>query len=235
MQKNVKRLLPSLSIAIPAYNEGMNVEWVLLNTLSEAPKYLQDFEIIVIDDGSTDNTGQIADRFSRKDTRVRVVHKENGGYGEAMLRGIREAKKDYVAYMPADGQFLIADMKRCFKLMGRADLILGFRKTRTDYSFYRHILSHGYIWLLFLLFGLTFRDVNWLNIWKVDEVKKIKVASRGVFILAEIILNFRKRGLKIAEAPSYYRKRRGGKVKNAKLSIAFQTLIDAFKYRMYYE
>lgn len=229
MQKDIKQKLPSLTIAIPAYNEETNLEWVLKNTLEKAPQYLSDYEIVVINDGSKDKTGKIADKFAKKYREVRVVHQENKGYGEAMLRGIKEAKKKFVAYMPADGQFLVEDMKYCLPYMREADLILGARGSRADYTVYRLILSYTYLVILRLLFGITFQDVNWLNIWRTKEVQKLKVQSRGIFLLAEIVVRFRKKGLKVVEAPSFYRPRTAGKAKNAKLSLAFQTLVDAIK------
>lgn len=229
MQK-INKKLPSLTIAIPAYNEEENLEWVLKNTLSHAPKHLSDFEIVVIDDGSFDKTGQIADSFAKKYKAIRVIHKRNGGYGDAMLKGIKEAKKEFVAYMPADGQFLIRDMVNCFPHMEKADLILGYRGIRKDYTLYRKIISYGNMFVLWLFFGLSYKDVNWLNIWRTKEVKKIKVKSRGVFLLAEIIINFKRKKLKIFEAPSFYRVRRGGKVKNAKPSVALKALKDALSF-----
>lgn len=222
--------LHGLTIAIPSYNEEENLEWVLKNTVTDARKYLSDFEILIIDDGSTDNTGEIADKFAKKNKTIRVIHQKNGGYGEAMLRGILEAKKEFVAYMPADGQFLVKDMVNCFPLMNSSDLILGYRGSRLDYTLYRKILSYGYIFLLWLLFGLSYRDVNWLNIWKTEEVKKLAIKSRGVFLLAEIIIHFKRKKLIIVEAPSFYRVRRGGKVKNAKPKVALQTLKDALNF-----
>lgn len=229
MQKDIKQRLSSLTIAIPAYNEETNLEWVLKNTLEKAPQYLSDYEILVINDGSKDKTGKIADKFAKKYREVRVIHQENKGYGEAMLRGIKEAKKKFVAYMPADGQFLVEDMKYCLPFMKNADLILGARGSRADYSVYRLIISYTYLIVLRILFGVTFQDVNWLNIWNTKKVKNLKIDSRGVFLLAEIVIRFQKKGLKIVEAPSNYRRRMGGKVKNSKFSVAFQTLYDACK------
>lgn len=230
MQKlSSSKISSGFTIAIPAYNEEENLGWVLKNTLAEAQKHLLDFEIVVIDDGSTDRTGKIADTFAKKNKHVRVVHQKNGGYGEAMLRGIKEAKKEFVGYMPADGQFLLKDMLNCLILAEQADLILGYRGIRKDYGFYRKTLSYGYIFLLRVLFGLTYKDVNWLNIWRTKEVRKIKIKSRGVFLLAEIIINFKRKNLRIIEAASFYRIRRSGKVKNAKPKVALQTLNDAVK------
>lgn len=229
MQKRIIKNLPSLTISIPAYNEEDNIRLVLENTIKNAPKYLSDFEIIIVNDGSTDKTGEIADYFSKKYKFIRVFHQKNKGYGEAMLKGIREAKKDFVAYMPSDGQFLVEDMKYCLPLMKKADLILGARGSRADYTPYRLFLSYSYLTILKILFGINFQDVNWLNIWKTKEVHKIKINSRGIFLLAEVVIRFQKKGLKVVEAKSNYRPRKGGKAKNAKFSIALKTLADAVK------
>src|SRR3990167_9166153 len=149
-----------------------------------------------------------------------------------MLRGIRAARKDFVAYMPADGQFLVRDMRHCFPHMRNADLILGYRGPRVDYSVYRHILSQSYLFLLRLLYGLRYRDVNWLTIWRTRDVQKMSVTSRGIFLLAEIVIRFKRKGLRIVEAPSFYRPRRGGRVKNTKFRIVLRTLLDALLFRL---
>lgn len=234
MSKKVKRKLPSLTIAIPAYNEEVSLPWVIRDIMKEAPQYLSDYEIIIIDDGSTDKTGIVADQLSKKYPFIRVVHQQNKGYGEAMLAGIKEAKKTFVAYMPADGQFLLRDMQFCLPYMNEADLILGSRGSRADYTTYRLILSYTYLIILRMLFGITYQDVNWLNIWRTKEVQKLRISSRGIFLLAEIVIRFKKKGLRIVEAPSFYRPRRAGKAKNARLSIAFRTLLDALRLYFWY-
>lgn len=221
---------PSITIAIPAYNEEENIEWVIKDTLKSLPKYFKDFEVVVVNDGSTDNTGEIADRLAKRRKVLRVVHQENAGYSQAMLAGIKAAKKEYIAYMPADGQFLVSDMRHCFETMEGADLVLGYRGGRPDYNTKRMIFSYGYLTLLTLLFDIKYMDVGWVNIWKTKKVQKLKLTcAKGIFILTEIVVRFRKKGYKIVEAPSYYRIRRAGEVKNAKLKVVFATLLNALK------
>ena len=227
MSKKLKDRLPSLTIAIPAYNEEKNIKFVIQDTLKNAPSYLSDFEILIVDDGSTDDTGKIADDLAKKYIEVRVIHQKNKGYGEAMLRGIQDAKKEFVCYMPADGQFLVRDMIYCLPLMEKADLILGARGSRADYSTYRLILSYTYLIILRILFGIKFQDINWLNIWNTKKVQELQIDSRGVFILAEIVIKFQKKGYRVMEGPSYYRPRHGGRAKNSKLSVALKTFFDA--------
>ena len=224
---------PGITIAIPAYNEEENIGWVVKDCLKNLPKYFSEYEILVVNDGSHDKTGEIVDNLAKQHKNVRVIHQPNAGYSAAMLKGIRNAKKDFVAYLPADGQYLVTDMAKMYPLMEESDLVLGYRGIRKDYNLYRKILSYGYLIFLWLLFGITVKDLNGPNIWRTKEVNKLKeiysVKSKGVFLLAEIVARFKIKGLKISEAPSIYRSRRGGAVKNARLSVSVLTAIDALR------
>src|SRR3989344_869345 len=230
MVKSTKNLY-SLSIVIPAYNEEDSLEWLVRDMIKDAPKFeINDLEIIIVNDGSTDKTYEIADNLSKKHKVVRVIHKKNGGYCSALLAGIKEAKKNYIAYFPADGQTLIRDIKKCIPLLGKADLILGDRGERLDYSLYRMFISHVYLILLRLLYGNPYRDINWFHIWKREKIQSMNLTSKGIFILAEIVIRFRKKNYLIKEASVPYRSRRSGEAKNAKLSIAWQTLVDLLRF-----
>jgi len=229
----MEKTYPSITIAIPAYNEEENIEWVVKESLKTLPRYFKDFEIVVVDDGSTDKTGKIADRLARNHKRTRAIHQPNGGYSKAMLAGIRAAKKEFVAYMPADGQYLIHDMAKMYPLMESSDIVLGYRGIRKDYNLYRKILSYGYLIFLWLLFRIRVKDLNGPTIWRTKEVSRLKriysADSKGVFILAEIVARFKKAGLRISEAPSIYRPRRAGEVKNTRFRVVRETLQDAIK------
>lgn len=227
------KLKPSITIAIPAYNEEENIEWVTKDTLKCLPKYFRDYEVIIIDDGSTDKTGEIADKLANRDSHLRVIHQPNGGYSRAMLTGIMAAKKEFVAYMPADGQFLVDDMRHCFEKLNDNDLVLGYRGSRPDYTLKRIIFSYGYLLLLLFLFGIRWIDVGWVNIWRTKEVQKLKLnAGGGIFILTEIVVRFMRKGLRIDEAPSYYHIRKSGEVKNAKMKVVRDTFLSALKLKL---
>lgn len=222
-----------ITIVIPAYNEEENIEWVLKDTQKNLPKYFKDFEIVIVDDGSTDKTGRIADKLAKNYPTVKVIHQPNGGYSKAMLTGIMASTKDYVAYMPADGQFLVEDMRHCFEIMTRNDLVLGYRGSRPDYTVKRIIFSYGYLLLLLFLFGIRWIDVGWVNIWRTSKIQKLKIsAAGGIFILTEIVVRFMRKDLKIDEAPSYYHVRKSGEVKNAKLKVVFDTFLSALKLKL---
>lgn len=223
--------LPSLSIVIPAYNEKENLEWLVKDMIRECPKYgLKDVEILIVDDGSTDKTGEIADLLSKRFKAVRAIHKQNGGYCSAILRGIKEAKKDYIAYFPADGQTLIEDMVKCLPYLGKVDLILGDRGERRDYSAYRLFISHMNLILIRTFFNNRYKDINWFHIWKRKRIQQLETVSNSVFILAEIVIRFKNRNYQIAEASVPYRSRIRGKAKNANLRVAFQAFRDLIKF-----
>ncbi len=220
----------SITIAIPAYNEEENISTVVRDTLKKLPKYFKDYEIVVIDDGSSDETGEIVDKIALKNKNLRVIHQKNQGFSKAMITGIRAAKKEFVAYMPADGQFMVDDMRHCFEVLKDSDLILGYRGGRQDYSARRVFFSYGYLLLLMILFDIKYMDVGWVNIWRTNKVQKMKfTAAGGIFVLTEIVVRFKKKGFRILEAPSYYHPRMAGEVKNAKLKVVANTFWNALK------
>jgi len=228
---NIREDLPSLSIVIPAYNEEDNLEWFVRDTMKDSPKYgINNYEIVIVDDGSIDATGKIADILAKEYKTIRVIHKKNGGYCSAMLAGIKEAKKDYIAYFPADGQTLIKDIAKCIPYLGKVDLIMGDRGKRLDYTPYRLFISHIYLILLRIFFNNRYRDINWFHIWKRKRIQNMEIISKGIFILAEIVIRFKNKKYLIAEASVPYRSRRSGEAKNAKLNIAWQTFVDLLRF-----
>ena len=118
---------PSLSIVIPAYNEEESLGFVIEDILNNVPTYFGDWEIIVVDDGSTDKTPEIADSYAKKSAHIRVIHQPNSGYNQAMITGLGTATKEYVGYMQADGQNRVQDFKKCYALLPDYDLIVAGR------------------------------------------------------------------------------------------------------------
>lgn len=221
---------PSLSIVIPAYNEAESLGYVVADTLRDLPKAVGDFEIIIVDDGSTDNTPQIARVFAARNSHVRVIHQKNSGFSSAMITGIRAAKKKYVAYMHAGGQDLVRDMVNCIKIMPKYDLVLGIRGKRIDYNFYRLILSHGAAIVYRVLFGIRNEDVHWVYIWNTKKVQKLKLDPKGgIFLLVESLIKFKRKGYSIGEASAPYRPRYGGDNKNTSIKVVWATFASMVK------
>ncbi len=222
---------PSLSIIIPVYNEENSIGYVLDDTLKNLPQLVSNFEIIIIDDGSKDKTPAIIKSFGKKFKRVNVISQKHFGYAKALAIGIKTAKKDYVANMQGNGQDLIRDMVNSIKVMGNYDLTIGIRGKRIDYDLYRFILSYGGMLLYRLLFGIKYEDVHWSYIWKRKELTKLTIDSNsGLFCLVETLIEFQKRGLKIAEIASPYRPRFAGASKITDTRNIFKLLLSMFKF-----
>lgn len=221
---------PSLTIVIPAYNEEESLGYVLQDTIKDLPKYIKDYEIIIVDDGSLDSTLQIAKSYSDKNKQIKIIRQKNGGFNDALIAGIKLAKKDYVAYMQADGQDLIRDMVNCVRVMGNYDLVLGIRGKRIDYNLYRLFLSFSAQILYRILFDIRYEDVHWVYIWKTKEIQKLKPDKNGgMFLLVESLIKFREKGLKIGEASSPYRPRYAGQNKNDNHRVIIRTFLSMLK------
>lgn len=218
--------LPSLSIVIPAYNEEDGLGFVLDDVLKNLRTYVKDFEIIVVDDGSTDRTSEIADDFARKNKRITVIHQSNSGYNKAMITGLAVATMDYVGYFQADGQNLVGDFKNYYALLPEYDLVIVGRGKPHDYNLLRLLFHYGGFVLYYILFGIRYTDPHWVYFWKRDEIQKLKLdPDGGVFLLVESLIKFRRKGLRIIEMPSVaYRPRMGGQQKAIHPTVIWRTL-----------
>jgi len=224
-----RRLSCSLSIVIPAFNEKKGLAQVVPQLYVELEQYISDYEVIVVDDGSTDETPSVLDELivAFPDLVVKTLP-NNMGYGFALMRGIELSTKEFVAYVPADGQFSVADMRHCFEVLEGSDLVLGYRGGRSDYTFQRILLSYGYLIFLFLLFRLRYSDVGWVHIWRTQAIRPLRLeGDRGIFILTEIIIRLKRCGAVISEAPSYYHPRVSGEPKNTKFIVIMKTIRSA--------
>lgn len=220
----------SLSVVIPTYNEEENIAWVVDDTMQKLPEYFDDFEVIVVDDGSSDETPAICEELQKRFDQLRIIRKKNEGFSRAIRDGIDASRKEFIVYQPADGQFTVDDMRHCFEVMEANDMVLGYRGGRPDYTLWRMMMTHGYLMLLALLFGIRHMDVGWVTIWRADKVKTIDLSGTGgVFILAETLVRFMRKGYRIGEAPSFYHVRKSGTVKNATMSIVLKTVGNALK------
>ncbi|MFC1625817.1 glycosyltransferase family 2 protein [Patescibacteria group bacterium] len=219
----------SLSIVIPAYNEEESLGYVLKDTLKNLPNIVKDFEIIIVNDGSTDKTKKIAKSFARKARQVRLINQRNYGFSRALINGIKVAKKDRVTYMQSDGQDLVRDLVNCFRIMHKYDLVLGIRGKRIDYDPFRLLLSYGGLIVYRVLFGITHEDVHWVYIWNTKEIQRLKLnPDGGMFTLVESLIKFKRMGLKTGEATSPYRPRYAGVSKSTSSKVLGKTLSSIF-------
>lgn len=172
-----------------------------------------DYEIIIVEDGSTDGTAELASELARRYPRVRVVRQPgNSGYGAAVIRGIAEAKKDYVFYTDADKQYDYGQFLTYWPLSAHYDVVIGYRRRRQD-PFTRHIFARGYAFLLKLFFGFRWRDADCsFKFFRRQAIADINLVSRSGFVEAELLLKCFIHGLKIKQVPVRHFARAAGTV-----------------------
>lgn len=227
----------SISVFFPAYFDEGNIAKVVENAVKVLEELkLKDYEVIVIEDGSPDKTGEVADEVAGKYEKVRVIHHEkNMGYGATLKDGFTSAKLDYVFYTDGDNQFDLEEFKRFVALIPFADVIVGYRKKK-QYSLYRKFTSLSYNYLLKLIFGLDYWDIDCaFKLFKRDLFDKIQINSVDAFIDAEIMLKAKLLGYKSIEMGVTHLPRIDGVSTGARPSVILRTIREVWEYRKEYK
>ena len=227
----------SLSVFFPAYYDEKNIDKVVHKAVevveSMNPK---DYEIIIIEDGSPDKTGEVADALAVLYPKVRVIHHpKNLGYGATLRDGFLNAKMDYVFYTDGDNQFDLDEMKKFVALIPFSDIVVGYRKEK-QYSLYRKFTSLCYNYLLRLIFDIHYWDIDCaFKLFKADLFKKIEIKSIDAFIDAEIMLKAEQLGYTVTELGVKHLPRVDGISTGARPSVIFRTIKEVFDYRKEYK
>ena len=212
--------LPELSIFFPFWNEEKNLENVVKKAILVAQKIADKWEIIMIDDGSSDNTLNTAKKLAKENPNLFVVsHGKNRGYGAALKSGFENARYKYVVFNDGDGQFDFSEVTKFLEKIDSADIVIGFRKKRLDNPF-RHILMNLLkVWDL-VFFGFHYKDIDCgFKLFKKDALEKIMpLKSEGAMITTEILAKAKRKKLKIAQVevshfPRIYGDQSGGNLR----------------------
>lgn len=226
-------LSESLSVVIPAYNEQGSLAQLVRETLRDAKKVVKDFEIIIVNDGSSDKTAVIADLLAKTYKNVKVIHhKENKGLAFAWRTGIEACQKDIILYIEGDGQQPFCDQYNLLEKIKHADLVLGVRSERFDYTLFRKALSSGYLFLIWLLFNLKYKDVGWSQAYRRIIFTKVKMKSVTPFFDTEVIIKAQKFGFRVVEAVSFYRPRQKGFTTLGNLKTACSMFKEMLKMKL---
>ena len=220
----------SISIFFPCHNEQENVGRTVEKALEVMEKLNADFEIIIVDDGSSDRTGQIADEIAERDDRIKVVHhKHNLGYGAALQSGFKTATKELVFYTDGDGQFDMNEMPPLLSLMEQYDIVSCYRLNRRD-STIRKI--NGWCWtrLVCLMFGLKIRDIDCaFKLYKREIFDKIELSSTGALIDAEILARAVRKDYRIIQKGVHHYPRTAGEQSGASIRVVLRAFEELFK------
>jgi glycosyltransferase involved in cell wall biosynthesis len=189
----------SLSIVVPAYNEEKLLRGTIEHLVRTAPLHTDAAEIIIVNDGSKDSTDTLANELAAKHEIVSVYHQSpNQGFGATVRHGFQKAQYTYVTYIPVDYHFSAKEFDMYLSLIKYADIVIGYRRERRkELGFYPWMVSSFYHLMVNLVFRLNFYDVNWIHLYRREQLEDFVGQSEGVFLLAETLINAKRLGLKI--------------------------------------
>ncbi|HEX9067642.1 MAG TPA: glycosyltransferase family 2 protein [Ktedonobacterales bacterium] len=219
-----------LSIVLPAYNEEAVIAETVAQCVSTLSSLAPDYEIVIVNDGSRDRTGEIADQLAAENPRVKVVHnRPNRGYGGALTAGFDVVTKQLAFFMDSDGQFDITDIARLIRLREEGHrVVLGYRQHRNDPRL-RLINAWGWNTLVSLLFGLRVRDVDCaFKLFDTNLMRVCDVRSEGAMVNTELLVKMRKLGVAFVEVPVRHYPRTHGQATGADVRVilhAFRELL----------
>lgn len=219
-----------ISIFFPCYNEEENVERVAREALAIAPAISDDFEIIIVNDGSRDRTGEIAERLAKEYPQIKAVnHEQNKGYGGALQSGFKNATKELVFYTDGDGQFRIEEITKLLPLIEKYDIVSGYRINRQDPPIRK---INAFLWgtMVNLLFAFKVSDVDSaFKLYRRKIFDEITLESQGALIDTEILAKAKARGYRITEAGVNHYPRVAGEQTGAKLTVILKAFKELFK------
>ena len=222
---------PALSLIYLVYNEEDSLDRVLDDALEYVRKRLDDWEIILVDDGSSDGSPAIAARRSQAEPRIRVVtHRHNRGMGAGMASGIRAASKDWLVFMPADGQTAVGAIDRMLPLLAQADIVVTTYENARD-SLVRIGLSAGLRTYMRWTAGIRF-SLEGLYLFPVSAAKVIAddIRAQTFFYSFELIDRGMQRGLTVAHTTMTYLPRAAGQSKVANLRRIYRVGREVARY-----
>jgi len=216
--------VPELSAVIPAYNEEEVLPEVLQELTSAFDEFCDRWELVVVDDGSTDRTPEILAEWTARDDRVRVVTQTpNQGYTKALIRGFEATRYLVIFYTDADGQFDPHEIPRLYSHLGAVHMVAGYREHRQD-PWFRLFTSAVYNRLQAWSLGLNVRDVNCaFKLFRKSFFEMVELSSDGFLIDAELYARARMAGLNWIQVGVTHRPRELGST-TVKLSTVFETL-----------
>lgn len=220
----------SLTIFFPCYNEEENVRRATEAAIEAAQLVTDDYEILIVNDGSKDRTGKIADELEKQYPVVRALHHpRNRGYGAALQTGYSSASKDAVFYTDGDLQFDIKEITLLWPLLEEYDVVTGYRIKRMD-SLLRKINSFGWTTLTKIMFGLPVRDVNCaFKMFRREVVADMQLKSEGALIDAEVFAKAKKAGYRITEIGVHHYPRQFGTQTGANPFVIVQAFWELTK------
>jgi glycosyltransferase involved in cell wall biosynthesis len=203
----------TLTAFFPAYNDQHTIEGIVRTAALEMQKVTSDYEVLVVDDGSRDETGPLLDRLAAELPYLRVIHHDsNMGYGAALITGFKNSRKDVIFYTDGDGQYDVREIHKLLKELGpNIDLVNGYKLKRSD-AWYRVVIGLLYRRLMRFAFHLSIRDVDCdFRLFRRHVFDKITLESRSGVICVEMAKKFEQARFRMVEVPVNHHPRLHGR------------------------
>ena len=222
---------PSLSMFFPAYNDGGTIASLVIRAVQVASRLTPDFEVIVVNDGSSDDTASIAEELARTYPQVRVVHhRRNQGYGGALRTGFASARKELIAYTDGDAQYDPSELEALWqRLTPDADMVNGYKISRSD-PMHRIVIGRVYHHTVKLLFRLRVRDVDCdFRLMRREIFERVRLERNTGVICLEMMRKIQDAGFRVLEVPVHHYHRTHGRSQFFNFRRVFWTGIDVLK------
>jgi glycosyltransferase involved in cell wall biosynthesis len=221
----------SLSVVLPAYNEEQVISFTVTDVLAALNGRISDFEVIVVNDGSVDRTGEIVASIAQADARVRMVsHAVNQGYGATLVDGFAAATKELTFFMDSDGQFDMRDLFQFFNFIDEYDAVIGYRIDRQD-AWMRKFNAWGWKMLVRLVLGVKVRDIDCaFKLLRTEFLHTYPLETRGATINAELLYKLIHSGATYREIGVTHLPRLSGRATGAHPRVIARALRDLFRY-----
>jgi glycosyltransferase involved in cell wall biosynthesis len=219
---------PSITVFFPAYNDAGTIASMVVLADRTLRKLTDDYEMIVVNDGSRDHTAQVLSELESIYPRLRLIHHTaNRGYGSALRTGFANASKELIFYTDGDAQYDVRELEKLVRLMtGDIDVVNGYKISRSD-PWHRIIIGTIYRWMVKLAFGIRIRDVDCdFRLVRRASYNRVRLASTSGTICVEMIKSFQDAGLRFAEAPVNHYHRAYGKSQFFNFRRLFKTFRD---------
>jgi glycosyltransferase involved in cell wall biosynthesis len=221
-----------LTVFIPAYNEESNLENCIDAVHQKMDEMNVSTDFIIVNDGSTDGTGPLADTLAANDDHISSIHHDkNLGVGGAFITALANAQSEWMILIPGDLALDPSELHLYIEASPHADIVVGLRSDRSDYTLLRKMVSWTNIRLIQTLFHMELRQYQYISMYRLDFLHQIKIEYwRSAFFLAEILIKARDMGKCLVEVEIHYAPRLKGRPTGAKMILILRTVFDIFRF-----